>query len=188
MTVLFIDNRDSFVWNLVDYVSQHYDDTRVEPNTITPEDVERINPDAIVLSPGPGHPRDAGNLLKIIKHASAPMLGVCLGHQAICMAYGAKIEHSRVGPVHGKPSQVYHDGSPLFNDVNSPFEAGRYHSLSAPQIKPPLVVAGWSEDGEVMAVRHRTEPVYGLQFHPESVLTPVGLKIIENFLRESGLC
>lgn len=187
MKVLFINNFDSFVWNLVDYVSIFESNTIVVENTISLGDVRKIDPDAIVISPGPGHPArraDIGNCIEIIKEfgEKIPILGVCLGHQAICVAYNGEVSHSNSGPLHGKTSLVIHDGKNIYRNVANPLIAGRYHSLSAKKIPPDLKVVAVSNDGEVMGLRHRKFPVEGVQFHPESVLTPEGLKIIKNFL------
>lgn len=187
MKVLFINNFDSFVWNLVDYVSVFEPDTIVVDNTISIEAVRKIDPDAIVISPGPGHPAhrdDIGCCIEIIREFGdrTPILGVCLGHQTICVAYEGVVTHSNSGPMHGKTSLVMHDGKRIYRDIPDPFTAGRYHSLSAKKVPDELRVVAISEDGEIMGLRHRKHPVEGVQFHPESVLTPDGLKIIKNFL------
>ncbi|MCL7411851.1 MAG: aminodeoxychorismate/anthranilate synthase component II [Methanosarcinaceae archaeon] len=193
MKVLFINNRDSFVWNLVDYVSIFEPDTVVVPNTISIEEVKAIHPDAIVISPGPGNPhnpRDIGTCLDIIHEfgASVPILGVCLGHQAINTAFGGTIIHAKSGPVHGKTSSIIHDNSSLFDGISEPLTGGRYHSLAIGKLAPELEVTASTYDGIIMGVKHKEYPVYGVQFHPESVLTPEGLKIIKNFLTISGTC
>ncbi|MEM2934394.1 MAG: aminodeoxychorismate/anthranilate synthase component II [Methanocellales archaeon] len=187
MKVLFINNFDSFTWNLVDYVSIFESNTIVVDNTISLEAVRRIDPDAIVISPGPGHPArraDIGNCIEIIREfgEKIPILGVCLGHQAICVAYNGEVSHSILGPLHGKTSLIVHDGKRIYRNVANPLIAGRYHSLSAQKIPRDLKVVAMSDDGEVMGLRHRKNLVEGVQFHPESVLTPEGLKIIKNFL------
>lgn len=187
MKILFINNRDSFVWNLVDYVSIFEPETMVVPNTISTEEVEDINPDAIVISPGPGNPhnsRDIGTCIDIIRKfgTEIPILGVCLGHQAINAAFGGVVGHSKNGPVHGKASPIIHNGSRLFEGMPDPFPGGRYHSLAIEELASELEITARTEDGTIMAVNHRQYPVYGIQFHPESVLTPDGLKLIENFL------
>lgn len=186
MKVLFVNNKDSFVWNLVDYVSVFEPDTIVVPNTISLKEVEETDPDAIVISPGPGHPlnaRDIGNCIEIIKTANVPLLGVCLGHQAITVAFGGTVTHSPSGPVHGKTAQVIHDGRGIYEGVPSPLVGGRYHSLAVEKLPGVLEVTARTEDGIIMGIRHRERLVFGLQFHPESVLTPEGLRIVENFLR-----
>jgi len=188
MKVLFINNKDSFVWNLVDYVSVFEPDTMVVPNTISIEEIKTIRPDAIMVSPGPGNPEnphDIGTCLDIIRKfgADIPILGVCLGHQAINTAFGGTTGHAKCGPVHGKTSEIFHDNSPIFDGIPDPFTGGRYHSLTIEKLALDLVVTARTGDGIIMGVRHRTYPVYGVQFHPESVLTPHGLRIIENFIK-----
>lgn len=190
MKVVFINNKDSFVWNLVDYISYFEKDTIVLPNTVSLEELREIKPDALVISPGPGSPsdpKDIGNCLEIIREMGSeiPLLGVCLGHQAINVAFGGPVRRSKVGPVHGKSSKVLHTESALFTTLESPFEAGRYHSLEIGEPAPGIRVTARAEDGTIMAVEHVQYPIYGLQFHPESVLTPEGLKIIKNFLEVS---
>jgi len=185
MKVLFVNNKDSFVWNLVDYVSMFEPDTRVVPNTISLKEVWEIDPDAIIISPGPGHPgnaRDIGNCIEIIKTTDVPLLGVCLGHQAITVAFGGEVSHSPSGPVHGKTAQVIHDGTGIYKGVPNPLVGGRYHSLAIEKLPDVLEVTAKTEDGIIMGIRHKEKPIFGLQFHPESVLTPHGLRIVENFL------
>ena len=186
MKVLFVNNKDSFVWNLVDYVSIFEPDTVVVPNTISLKEVDEINPDAIVISPGPGHPanpRDIGSCLDIIREAKVPLLGVCLGHQAIAVAFGGEVGHSPSGPVHGKTSYVNHNNNSIHQGLPNPIVGGRYHSLAITKLPGVLEVTARTEDGIIMGIKHKQRPIYGLQFHPESVLTPEGLKIIDNFLR-----
>ncbi|MCX9013573.1 MAG: aminodeoxychorismate/anthranilate synthase component II, partial [Candidatus Methanoperedens sp.] len=186
MKILFVNNKDSFVWNLVDYVSVFEPDTIVVPNTISLKEVEEIDPDAIIISPGPGHPgnaRDIGNCIEIIKTAKVPLLGVCLGHQAITVAFGGTVSHSPSGPVHGKTAQVFHDGRGIYEGVPTPLIGGRYHSLAVEKLPGVLEVTARTEDGIIMGIRHKERPIFGLQFHPESVLTPDGLRIVENFLK-----
>ncbi len=189
MKVLFVNNKDSFVWNLVDYVSMFEPDTLVVPNTISLDEVRSIAPGAIVISPGPGNPHnpaDIGTCIDIIKAFGphTPTLGVCLGHQAIAFAFGAKIIHSPSGPVHGKTSQIIHSGTGIYKGLPERITGGRYHSLVVDEstLTNGLEVSARTEDGIIMGIRHRQYPVEGIQFHPESVLTPVGMKIIENFL------
>lgn len=188
--ILFVDNQDSFVWNLVDYVSQFYENTVVKPNTIELSDVRAMEPMGIVISPGPGHPanpRDIGSCLEIIRQfCSTPILGVCLGHQAMNLAYGGTISHTR--PLHGKTSQIKHDGRGIFRGLENPLVGGRYHSLAVEKLAPPLEVSAMTSDGVVMGVRHRTLPANGLQFHPESVLTPQGKRIIANWIEDVTEC
>lgn len=185
--ILFINNRDSFVWNLVDYVSIYEPDTIVVPNTITLQKIEKINPDAIVISPGPGHPankRDIGSCIEVIQEfgKDIPILGVCLGHQAINVAFGGTVSHSKSGPIHGKTSKIFHDGIGIYNGLPNPLIGGRYHSLAAEIIPEDLKITARAEDGIIMGLRHKKYLIEGVQFHPESVLTRYGLKIIENFL------
>jgi anthranilate synthase component 2 len=186
MRILFVNNKDSFVWNLVDYVSIFEPDTVVVPNTISLEEVKELAPDAIVISPGPGHPanpRDIGNCLDIIRESTVPLLGVCLGHQAIAVAFGGEVSHSPSGPLHGKTSLIEHDGNGIFKGLPTPLVGGRYHSLAIAKLPMELEVTARTSDGIIMGIKHRTRAIFGLQFHPESVLTPQGLKIVENFLR-----
>ncbi|AKB25001.1 Anthranilate synthase, amidotransferase component [Methanosarcina sp. MTP4] len=187
MKVVFINNRDSFVWNLVDYISYFEKDTVVLPNTVPVEEVRALAPDALVISPGPGNPsdpKDIGNCIDIIRELGPeiPLLGVCLGHQAINFTFGGTVRRSKAGPVHGKSSQIRHNSSSLFGEMGETFEAGRYHSLEIGYPAPGIRITARAEDGSIMAVEHEKYPIYGLQFHPESVLTPNGLKIIESFL------
>ncbi|TGC11071.1 anthranilate synthase component II [Methanolobus halotolerans] len=192
MKVLFINNKDSFVWNLVDYVSMFEPDTLVVSNTISLEEVRSISPDAIIISPGPGTPhkvRDIGTCIDIIREfgPDVPVLGVCLGHQAVNTAFGGSIGHAKSGPVHGKTSEITHSTSPLFNGVPDTFKGGRYHSLEIKELADGMRVTARTEDDIIMAVEHGEHPVYGLQFHPESILTGEGLMIIENFLKIAGM-
>ncbi len=188
--ILFVDNQDSFVWNLVDYVSQFYPDTVVRSNLVTLEEVRAMRPLGIVISPGPGHPanaRDIGSCLEIIKEfGRTPILGVCLGHQAMNIAYGGIVSHTR--PLHGKTSQIRHDGKGIFRGLENPLTGGRYHSLAVEKLAPDLEISAETPDGVVMGVRHRTRPHCGLQFHPESVLTPSGKRIISNWVEDVLEC
>ncbi|MCI0632333.1 MAG: aminodeoxychorismate/anthranilate synthase component II [Actinobacteria bacterium] len=183
--ILVVDHYDSFTYNLVQLVESLGMATEVvRSDEATAEDLVERRPDAVVLSPGPGRPEDAGcfiDLLRILPE-EVPVLGVCLGHQAMGLEAGGRIERSR--PVHGKASLVHHDGGGIFRGVPDPFEAGRYHSLVVdPESLPAeLELAAWSEDGTVMATRHRTLSRFGVQFHPESILTPEGPTIVGNFL------
>ncbi len=184
--ILFVDNQDSFVWNLVDYVSQFYPDTVVRSNRVTLEEVRAMQPLGIVISPGPGHPanaRDIGACLEIIKQfGETPILGVCLGHQAMNIAYGGIVSHTR--PLHGKTSQIRHDGKGIFRGLENPLTGGRYHSLAVEKLAPDLEISAETSDGVVMGIRHKTRPHCGLQFHPESVLTPSGKKLISNWIED----
>jgi len=186
MRILIIDNFDSFVYNLYQYVGELNPDVIVKRNNIALKEVKKIAPDKIIISPGPGRPEDAGICVEIIKELGEkiPILGVCLGHQAIGYAFGAKITNAKE-LMHGKTCLVEHDGKSIFNEVKNPFIATRYHSLviSAEDIPKELVVtAKCREDGEIMGARHRKYPIEGVQFHPESILTQEGKKIIANFL------
>ena len=194
--ILLLDNYDSFVYNLSRYVRELGEDPVVVRNdAISVEDIRELAPSHIIVSPGPCSPSEAGISVDLIRDLGehTPVLGVCLGHQAIGAAYGAEIVRARK-PMHGKTSRIHHDGSELFAGVPSPFIATRYHSLViAPDSLPPeLRVTATSEDGEIMAVAHRTHPVVGVQFHPESALTEHGYWLIDHFLhgnrpRESPL-
>ncbi|VVB73094.1 Anthranilate synthase component 2 [uncultured archaeon] len=184
--ILFVDNQDSFVWNLVDYVSQFYPETVVKSNQVALAEVLAMQPLGIVISPGPGHPanpRDIGSCLKIIEQfGEIPILGVCLGHQAMNIAYGGTISHTR--PLHGKTSEIIHDEKGIFRGIKSPMIGGRYHSLAIDRLSPELEVAAHTVDGVIMSVRHKSRPHCGLQFHPESVLTPGGKKLISNWIED----
>jgi len=185
--ILVIDNYDSFTYNLVQYLGELGVDVRVRRNDqVTLEEIEAMAPDQILISPGPGRPEHAGITTEVIRRFGprTPILGVCLGHQAIGQVYGGTICRAST-PMHGKTSIVIHDGKGVFVGITEPFQAGRYHSLViAPDSVPgDLEVAAWTkEDGTIMAVRHRSYPVHGVQFHPESVLTDEGRKILRNFL------
>jgi anthranilate synthase/aminodeoxychorismate synthase-like glutamine amidotransferase len=185
--VLVIDNYDSFTYNLVQYIGELGGNIRVKRNDqITVGEIEAMAPDRIVISPGPGRPEDAGITPDVIRRfgSQTPILGVCLGHQAIGMVYGGTVARANA-PMHGKTSTVVHDCKGVFAGITAPFLAGRYHSLviAADSVPADLEVAARTkEDGTIMAVRHRTYQVHGVQFHPESVLTEEGRKILRNFL------
>lgn len=188
MRILFINNKDSFVWNLVDFVSIFEPDTVVVPNTISIEEVKNMDPDGIIISPGPGTPHkaeDIGTCLDIIREfgQKIPILGVCLGHQAINIAFGGSIGHANGGPIHGKTSDVRHEKSTLFANLKGDFKGGRYHSLAIKELADDLKVTAKTDDDIIMAIEHKEYPIYGVQFHPESILTDEGVKIIRNFLR-----
>lgn len=186
--ILLIDNYDSFSYNLVQLFGTLEPDIRVVRNDeITIQKIRQLKPEHLILSPGPGYPKDAGICEEVIRQFSGeiPILGVCLGHQAICEVYGAKICHARQ-LMHGKKSLVSLDNTkPIFAGLNKKAEVARYHSLIAEMAAMPdeLEVIAKDENGEVMAVKHKIYDVYGLQFHPESILTPDGMKMIENFLK-----
>jgi anthranilate synthase/aminodeoxychorismate synthase-like glutamine amidotransferase len=184
--LVMLDNYDSFTYNLVQYLAELGAELRVVRNDeVTAGDIMATNPDGIVLSPGPGRPEEAGILHELVAAAigRVPLLGVCLGLQAIAQVYGARIGHAP-SLVHGKTSEIRHDGSLLFRGVDSPFVATRYHSLAVERKSLPecLTVNAWTEGGVVMALSHRELPVYGVQFHPESILTVSGKTILANFL------
>lgn len=185
--ILLIDNYDSFSYNLYQLVGSVNPDIRVVRNdALTVEDLERMAPEAIILSPGPGKPKDAGICIQAVQRLGGkiPILGVCLGHQCICEAYGATVSYAK-RLMHGKTSLITVDPkSRLFHGMQSKFQAARYHSLAAraDTIPDTLAVTARTDDGEIMAVEHRDFPVFGLQFHPESILTPRGRDIVKNFL------
>jgi anthranilate synthase/aminodeoxychorismate synthase-like glutamine amidotransferase len=184
--ILLIDNYDSFVYNLARYVRELGQTPLVRRHdAITPEEIQALAPSHIIISPGPCSPSEAGISTEVVRRIgpSIPILGVCLGHQCIGAAYGGEIV--RAGrPMHGKTSRIHHTGTGLFSGLPSPFQATRYHSLViAPASVPPeLEITATSEDGEIMAVQHTRFPVWGLQFHPESVLTEHGYRLIDHFL------
>lgn len=186
--ILLIDNYDSFSYNLVQLAGSINPDIRVIRNDEkTVEEIEEMKPEQIILSPGPGYPKEAGVCEEVVKklQGKIPILGVCLGHQAICEAYGGNIVHAKE-LMHGKKSRIkINTKSLIFKGMNEEMDAARYHSLAAEQQSLPteLQIIAVSEDGEIMAVQHENYPVYGLQFHPESILTPNGRTILENFLK-----
>jgi anthranilate synthase/aminodeoxychorismate synthase-like glutamine amidotransferase len=182
--LLMIDNYDSFTYNLVHLFEELGAEVVVYRNdAVTPDEAEALAPDRIVISPGPGRPEDAGVTEPIVERFAGrvPILGVCLGHQAIVQVFGGEVGAAHE-LVHGKATMVSHDGTGLFTGMEGEFLAGRYHSLAATRIPEVLEVTATAPDGEVMAVRHRELPVDGVQFHPESVLTPDGPAIGRNFL------
>lgn len=189
--ILLIDNYDSFVYNLARYFRQLGHETRVVRNTsIDAAGVRAACPDAVVLSPGPGTPRQAGCSGEVVRALSAevPMLGVCLGHQVIAEAFGGRVV--RAGePIHGRSWTVRHDGRGVFEGLPESIVAARYHSLVVDGAAMPdcLEVSAWTDNGTVMAVRHRELPLVGLQFHPESILTDFGYTLLAGFLRRAGL-
>ncbi len=184
--ILVIDNYDSFTYNLVQYLGEMGADLRVVRNDQTTlADIRAMQPSHIVISPGPGTPDDGGVSLDVIREmgATTPILGVCLGHQCIGQAYGGVV--LRAGKLmHGKTSMIYHTNDTLFVGVPSPFKATRYHSLIVEESSLPdvLRVTAFAESGEIMSLRHREHPVYGVQFHPESILTTYGARILKNFI------
>lgn len=182
--LIIIDNYDSFTYNLYQIVAALYPDVRVVRNDqITVEELEELHPTGIILSPGPGRPESAGICLDVILTLGpkVPILGVCLGHQAIGLAFGADV-HGSAEIVHGKESLIFHHRALLFKGIPLPFQAGRYHSLLVEHTPEELIVDAEAPDGSIMAMHHKDYPIYGVQFHPESILTPEGTTIIHNFL------
>ncbi len=185
--LLMIDNYDSFTYNLVQYFAELGADVVVYRNDeITVEQIAEMNPDQIVVSPGPCTPTEAGVSVAAIQcfAGKIPILGVCLGHQSIGQAFGGKIIHAKQ-LMHGKTSLIHHHGTSVFTGLPSPFTATRYHSLVIERETCPecLEITAWTEDGEIMGVRHKTLPVEGVQFHPESILTEYGHELLDNFLK-----
>ena len=187
--ILLIDNYDSFSYNLYQLVGKINPDIKVIRNDeMTVEEIENLSPEKIIISPGPGKPEDAGICIDVIKHfaGKVPILGVCLGHQAICKAFGAAVSHAK-SIMHGKESVIKTDTSSLiFKGLPKNITVARYHSLAAVDSTMPdcLKITATSDDGEIMAVEHRHFPVYGLQFHPESIMTPDGMTMLRNFMKE----
>ena len=185
--ILLIDNYDSFTYNLAHLFGELGAEVVVRRNdAIDPDEAERLGPSHLVVSPGPGRPLDAGASVELVRRLSPNVrtLGVCLGHQVIVEAFGGEVGQAK-RLVHGKPSEIDHDGRGLFRGLPEHFEAGRYHSLAATAVPDCLEVSATCAEAEVMAVRHREHPVDGVQFHPESVLTPVGPDLARNFLEGS---
>ncbi|CAM3649771.1 anthranilate synthase component II [Cytobacillus oceanisediminis] len=189
--ILLIDNYDSFTYNLYQYLGELGEEIKVVRNDqVNLEEIEKLDPEAIVLSPGPGRPEHAGIMVEVIRnfYKEVPILGICLGHQAIGYAFGAKIEKARK-IMHGKVSNLKHNGSQLFQYMPQPINIMRYHSLIIQSGTLPgsfKVLARSMDDNEIMAIKHEAYPLYGLQFHPESVGTDLGKKILENFLQTIG--
>jgi anthranilate synthase/aminodeoxychorismate synthase-like glutamine amidotransferase len=185
--ILMIDNYDSFTYNLVQYLGVLGSEVEVHRNDkVTLDEIESMKPERIVISPGPGTPQSAGITISMIERfhsKEVPILGVCLGHQAIGAAFGGRVLHAaRI--MHGKTSEISHDGKGVFRDLPDPITATRYHSLAVERKSLPscLEVSAEAEDGEIMGLRHRQYPVEGIQFHPESILTKEGMNILRNFL------
>jgi len=186
--LLMIDNYDSFTYNLVQYLGELGEDVKVVRNDeMSVDDIAALSPSRIVLSPGPCTPNEAGVCLELIGRFAGrvPILGVCLGHQAIGQAFGGKVVHAKQ-LMHGKVSRIHHSGAGVFRGLPTPYEATRYHSLAIERESCPdeLEVTAWTEDGEIMGVRHRSLAVEGVQFHPESILTEHGHALLKNFLTE----
>lgn len=189
--ILVIDNYDSFTYNLVHYLAELGAETQVYRNdALSVQDALALNPQAVLLSPGPCAPDQAGICLPLLRAApeDLPIFGVCLGHQSIGQAYGGDVIRAK-SLMHGKTSQIHHKDIGLFKDLPNPFTATRYHSLAIKRETLPvdLIVTAWTEDGEIMGVQHRTRPIHGVQFHPESIATEGGHQILANFLRLAGI-
>ena len=185
--ILVIDNYDSFTFNLVQYLGELGQELKVYRNdAITVHEIERLNPASIVISPGPGRPENSGIIIEVIRELAGriPILGVCLGHQAIGAAFGGEVVRAPA-IMHGKTSRIFHDGRTIFRDLENPLTATRYHSLvvSPSSLPDSLEVTARSEDGVIMGLRHRAHPVEGVQFHPESILTTCGKKLLANFVQ-----
>ncbi|HSI39123.1 MAG TPA: aminodeoxychorismate/anthranilate synthase component II [Xanthobacteraceae bacterium] len=188
--ILVIDNYDSFVFNIARYLAELGEEAKVLRNdALSPADIAASGARALIISPGPCAPDEAGVSLEAVAALSGrlPILGICLGHQCIGQAFGGQVVRARE-PMHGRASMIRHAGTDVFEALPSPFAAGRYHSLAVElRGDEPLAATAWSEDGEIMGLAHRTHPTYGVQFHPESVLTEHGYALLGNFLRRAGL-
>ena len=189
--ILVIDNYDSFTYNLVHYLNELGAETHVVRNdAIGVREALGMRPQGVLLSPGPKPPNEAGICLALLEAAPAdlPIFGVCLGHQAIGQAFGGEVVHAKA-LMHGKTSQIHHEGKGVFAGLKNPFTATRYHSLSVEKDVLPadLEITAWTEDGEIMGVQHRTRPVHGVQFHPESIATECGHDLLANFLQIAGV-
>lgn len=185
--LLILDNYDSFTYNLVQYFGELGAEMQVHRNdAITVEEIKRLKPERICISPGPCTPNEAGISLELIREMGecTPILGVCLGHQSIGQVYGGEVVRAE-RLMHGKTSPIYHEGSSVFAGLQSPFEATRYHSLIVRRETLPdcLQITAWTREGEIMGLQHKQYPVHGVQFHPESILTQSGKKMLENFLK-----
>ncbi|MCM8757458.1 MAG: aminodeoxychorismate/anthranilate synthase component II [Candidatus Omnitrophica bacterium] len=188
--ILVIDNYDSFTYNLVQYLGELGKTIKVFRNDkIGIDKIKKLHPESIIISPGPGRPESAGISIEVIKEFSGkiPILGVCLGHQCIGYSFGAKIVSAK-RLMHGKTSLIYHNGKTIFSDLPNPFEATRYHSLviSRKDLPSVLEVIAWEKrDNEIMGIKHKDYPVWGVQFHPESILTKAGKQLLANFLKQN---
>ncbi len=185
MRCLVVDNYDSFTYNLVQYLGElGADPVVIRSDEMTPDEARQFNADRLVISPGPGRPEQAGYSIDFVKTLGQemPTLGVCLGHQAIVVAFGGKVDLAPE-PKHGKTSQIRHDGQTIFSGLSQPFVATRYHSLAVCDLPPVLTATAWSvEDEVVQGIHHAELPIYGVQFHPESILTVEGKALLKNFL------
>lgn len=189
MKLLMIDNYDSFTYNLVQVLGTLGCEVEVHRNDqISLAEIEARKPSRVVISPGPGRPEEAGLSVEALRQLELPILGVCLGHQALAVAFGGEVVRAE-RQLHGKVSRVYHDGLGLFRGLSNPFEATRYHSLIVREESLPaeLRVTAWTSDGEIMGLRHKQRPLEGVQFHPESILTGEGTRILKNFLEQSSV-
>lgn len=187
--LIMIDNYDSFTYNLVQYFGELGEETEVFRNdAVTIAEIERRSPRGIIVSPGPGAPREAGVSVDAVQYfaGKVPILGVCLGHQTIGHAFGSAIVRAKK-MMHGKTSLIFHDGKTIFNNIENPFAATRYHSLavSRESLSKELEISAWTEDGEIMGIRHVEQTIEGVQFHPESILTREGKRILQNFLERT---
>lgn len=185
MKILLLDNYDSFTYNLWDYLERLECHCTVIRNDFSNwKQITQQNWDGIVLSPGPQRPKDAGLLMKIVEtyYEELPILGICLGHQALGKFFGAKLVHNTV-PVHGKTSMILHNQNRLFDNIESPMKVMRYHSLSLIDLPQSLVATAFTENREIMALEHKSLPLFGVQFHPESILTPKGIILLSNWLK-----
>ena len=185
--IIMIDNYDSFTFNLVQYLGELGEELLVRRNDeITIQEIEALQPKYLMISPGPCSPNEAGISLQAIEHFAGkiPIFGVCLGQQSIGQAFGAEVVQAE-RQMHGKTSPVYHDGKTIFKDIPNPFQATRYHSLIVKKetLPPCFEISAWTEEGEIMAIRHRDFPIEGVQFHPESIMTENGKELLDRFLR-----
>ena len=189
--ILVVDNYDSFTWNLVHYLAELGAETRVVRNDeLTPDEAWALKPEAVLLSPGPCSPNEAGICLDLLASApeTMPIFGVCLGHQAMGQAFGGEVIRAKA-LMHGKTSPIEHEGKGVFRGLPSPFTATRYHSLAVKRETLPeaLEITAWTADGEIMGLSHRTRPIHGVQFHPESIATEHGHDLLANFLDLAGV-